>query len=118
MTFSAGFDTQLWFDGAFVQKSVRLDADKLEALRARWLGHPLQQPLRFAARPFSEDLERTWRRTLSYLWSSDEGCLSLTGPAAAALDEFLFTLLLHHYSHNYSAEIAETVPVPALVRRA
>ena len=120
MPFSAGFDTHLWFDSAFVQKSVRLDADKLEALCARWLGHPLQQPLRFAARPFSEDLERTWRRTMSYLWSSDEGGLSLTGPAAAALDEFLLTLLLHQQSHNYSEEIAETmpVPVPALVRRA
>lgn len=120
MPFSAGFDTHLWFDSAFVQKSVRLDADKLEALCAHWLGHPLQQSLRFAPRPFSEDLERTWRRTLSYLWSTDEGGLSLTGPAAATLDEFLLTLLLHHHSHNYSEEIAETVPVPvpALVRRA
>src|SRR3984893_4674631 len=95
MPLSAGFDTQLWFDGAFVQKSVRLDADKLEALCAHWLGHQLQQPLRFAPRPFSEDLERIWRRTLSYLSSSDQGGLSLTGPAAAALDEFLLTLLLH-----------------------
>jgi hypothetical protein len=62
MPFSAGFDTHLWFDSAFVQKSVRLDADKLEALCAHWLGHPLQQSLRFAPRPFSEDLPRTWRR--------------------------------------------------------
>jgi AraC-like DNA-binding protein len=118
--FSAGFDTQLWFDRAFVQKSVRLDVDKLESLCARWLGHPLEHPLRFALRPFSEDFERIWQRTLSYLWSSEEGGLPLTGAARAAFDEFLLTLLLHHHSHNYSEELAETAPapVPGLVRRA
>src|SRR5712671_6028795 len=49
----------------------------------------------------------------------DEG-LPLTGAARAAFDEFLLTLLLHHHSHNYTAEMAETVPmpVPGLVRRA
>ena len=34
MPFSAGFNTQLWFDRSFVQRSVRLDTDKLE-LNAR-----------------------------------------------------------------------------------
>lgn len=118
--FSAGFATRLWFDRAFVQKSVRLDVDKLETLCARWLGHPLEQPLRFALCPFSEDFERVWQRTLSYLWSNDEGGLPLTGAARIAFDEFLLTLLLHHHLHNYSAEMAGTVPVPVpgLVRRA
>jgi hypothetical protein len=43
MPFSANFDTQLWFDGAFVQKSVRLDMERLEAQCARWLGPPTRR---------------------------------------------------------------------------
>jgi AraC-like DNA-binding protein len=120
LPFSAGFETKLWFDQAFVQKSVRLNADSLETLCARWLGHPLKQPLRFALRPFSEDFERVWRRTLCYLWSAEEGGLPLTGAARAAFDEFLLTLLLQQHLHNYSGEMAEaaSVPIPGLVRRA
>jgi len=120
MPFSAGLDTRLWFDRAFVQRSVRLDPDKLESLCARWLGHPLKEPLRFALRPFSDDLEQTWRRTLSFLWSPDEGALPLAPAAKVALDEFLLTLLLHQHPHNYSEEISDegSVPVPGLVRRA
>jgi AraC-like DNA-binding protein len=117
--FSAGFETQLWFDRAFVQRSVRLDTDKLEALCARWLGHPLEQPLRFALRPFSNELEQIWRRTLAYLWDSEESGLPLGAAAKAAFDEYLLTLLLHHHPHNYSDEMAEdTAPVPGVVRRA
>jgi AraC-like DNA-binding protein len=99
---------------------VRLDHDKLETLCARWLGHPLEQPLRFALHPFSDDLERAWRRTLSYLWSNDEGRLPLVGAARASLDEFLLTMLLHQHPHTYSDEIAKPAPVPiaGLVRRA
>jgi AraC-like DNA-binding protein len=120
LPFSAGFDTRLWFDRAFAQKSIRLDQDKLETLCARWLGRPLDQPLRFALHPFSQELEQIWRRTLSYLWSADEGGLPLAGPASAAFDEFLLTLLLHQHPHNYSGEITDqaAVPVPGLVRRA
>jgi AraC-like DNA-binding protein len=118
--FSAGFDTRLWFDRAFVQKSVRLDVDKLETLCARWLGHPLDQPLRFDLRPFSADFERVWQRTLSYLWSNEEGGLPLRGPARVAFDEFLLTLLLHHHPHNYSEALGAPAPtlVPGVVRRA
>jgi AraC-like DNA-binding protein len=120
LPFSAGFDTRLWFDRSFVQKGVRLDQDKLDTLCTRWLGRPLDEPLRFALCPFSEDLERIWRRTLSYLWSSDDGGLPLAEAARTSLDEFVLTLLLHQHPHNYSAEMAETapVPIPGLVRRA
>src|SRR6516225_8187408 len=72
MPFSANFDTQLWFDGTFLQKSVRLDVERLEALCARWLGHPLEERLRFELRPFSIELEQIWQRTLAYGWSSEE----------------------------------------------
>jgi AraC-like DNA-binding protein len=120
MPFSANFDTKLWFDSPFVQKSVRLDMERLEAQCARWLGHPLEVPLRFDLRPFSDELEQIWQRTLAYGWSS-EGCgLPLAGAARAALDEYLLTLLLHHHSHNYSDELVQSrpTPVPGVVRRA
>jgi AraC-like DNA-binding protein len=120
MPFSANFDTQLRFDGSFVQKSVRLDVERLEAQCARWLGHPLEERLRFELRPFSIELEQIWERTLAYGWLSEEGGLPLAGAAKAALDEYLLTLLLHHHPHNYSEELAQSVrtPVPGVVRRA
>jgi hypothetical protein len=101
MPFSANFDTKLWFDRAFVQKSVRLDIGLLEAQCVRWLGYPLKERLRFDLRPFSEELEQIWQRTLAYGWSSEAAGLPLAGAAKAALDEYLLTLLLHHHPHNY-----------------
>jgi AraC-like DNA-binding protein len=120
MPFSADLDTKLWFDRAFLQRSVRLDIDKLEAQCARWLGHPLEEPLRFALHPFSDELEEIWRRTLSYVWSSDERGLPLAPAAQAAFDEYVLTLLLHHHPNNYSDELAGNMPgpVPGIVRRA
>jgi AraC-like DNA-binding protein len=117
---SAGRDTRLRFDAAFVQKGLRLDVDKLEMLCARWVGHPLDEPLQFALQPFSEDFERIWQRTMAYLWAQEEGGLFLAGAARAAFDEFLLTLLLQHHPHNYSEEIAREprTPVPGVVRRA
>jgi AraC-like DNA-binding protein len=120
MPFSANFDTKLWFDRAFMQKSIRLDFDRLEAQCARWLGYPLEERLRFELRPFSDALEQIWQRTLAYGWSSEAGGLPLADAAKAALDEYLLTLLLHHHPHNYSEDLAQTVPtpVPGVVRRA
>lgn len=117
---SAGCDTRLQFDSAFLQKSVRLDFAKLEATCARWLGHPLEEPLQFALRPFSDQLERVWQQTLAYAWSSEMAGLPLTGPARASFDEYLLTLLLHQHPHNYSEELVDPspAPVPGLVKRA
>jgi AraC-like DNA-binding protein len=118
MPFSANFDTKLSFDRDFVQKSLRLDMDRLEVQCARWLGHPLEERLRFELRPFSDELEHVWQRTLAYGWSSEGP--PLAGAVKAALDEYLLTLLLHHHPHNYSEELAQRLPtpVPGLVRRA
>jgi AraC-like DNA-binding protein len=120
LPFSAGQETRLRFDAAFLQKGLRIDADRLEQLCARWIGRPLDTPLRFALQPFTRDLERIWQRTLSYLWSGEDGGLNLTGPARAAFDEFLLTLLLQHHPNNYSEEIAADAPtpVPGIVRAA
>src|SRR5215468_6664864 len=120
MPFSADLDTKLWFDRAFLQRSVRLDTERLEMQCARWLGHPLEEPLRFAVRPFSSDLEEIWRRTLSYLRCNGERILPLGPAAKSAFDEYLLTLLLHHHPHNYSDELAgdTSALVPGIVRRA
>ncbi len=120
LPFSAGLDTQLWFDQSFTQKGLRLDLDTLERLCARWLGRPLEEPLRFALRPFSAELERLWRHTLLYLSSWGREPPSVAKTARATLDEFLLTLLLHQHPHNYSSELAEEAPpvVPGLIRRA
>src|SRR5262249_54230777 len=108
---SAGRDTELQFDQAFLQKSVRLDIRKLETTCARLLGHPLEEPLEFALRPFSDDLERIWQHTLAYAWSNEKtGSLPLTGPAKASFDQYLLTLLLHQHPHNYSEELAGPSP--------
>jgi transcriptional regulator GlxA family with amidase domain len=66
------------------------------------------------------DFERIWRRTLSYLWSTEDGGVVLTGAARAAFDEYLLTLLLQQHAHNYSEVMAEDTPapVPGLIRRA
>jgi len=77
MPFSANFDTKLWFDRAFMQKSVRLDMNRLEAQCARWLGYPLVERLRFDLRPFSDQLEQIWQRALALR-------LVKRGPRAAA----------------------------------
>jgi len=113
---SAGRDTELQFDQAFLQKSVRLDFGKLEQACARWLGHPLEQPLQFALRPFSDLLELLWQQTLGYRWSVGMG--SLSGPANAAVDDYLLTMLLHQHPHNHSAALAApaSVPIPGIVR--
>lgn len=120
LPFSAGFETQLWFDRDFVQRSVRLEVDALEALCARWLGHPLTAPLRFSLQPFSVEFERRWQRTLEYIWSFESSTAALTDAVRASLDEHLLTLLLHHHPHTYSDELFATTPtpVPGLVRRA
>jgi transcriptional regulator GlxA family with amidase domain len=54
------------------------------------------------------------------LWAREEESLALAGPAKAAFDEFLLTLLLHHHPHNFSEDLAasEPTPIPGLVRRA
>jgi hypothetical protein len=61
MILSAGRETELQFDHTFQQRSVRLDISRLEATCARWLGYPLEQPLQFTLRSFSDEMERIWQ---------------------------------------------------------
>lgn len=116
---SAGRDTELQFDGAFVQKSVPLDLGRLEAACARWLGRPLDRPLQFALRPFSDGLQGVWQQTLGYAWSGDTGG-ALSPAAKTPFEDYLLTLLLHQHPNTYSEELAAPAPVavPGIVRRA
>ena len=118
--FSSGLDTTLDFDCGFLQKSVRMDAQRLETLCARWLGRPLTRPLRFAMRPFSEDLEIAWQSTLSSLCNSKLDGGGLIKTARAVFDERLLTLLLLQHPHTYSDELVSPGPTAScdLVRQA
>jgi AraC-like DNA-binding protein len=120
LPFSAGVGTTLNFDTAFEQNSVRLDIDRLESLCSSWLGRPLVEPIRFAFQPFSDEMERTWRRTLDFIWSPKEGALPLTPLATASVEELVVALILHGHRHNYSEELVRTVasPTPGVVRHA
>ena len=120
MILSSGRDTELQFDQAFQQRSVRIDAGKLEATCARLLGHPLEEPLQFKLRPFSGEMERMWQQTLIYAGSAESGGIALNVAAKESFDEYLRILLLHQHVHNHSEELAgpSQVPVPGLVRRA
>jgi AraC-like DNA-binding protein len=98
--------------------ALRLDRQRLELLCSRWLGHPLDEGLRFALAPFSDTLQRTWNSTLALVESSTLNALPQA--AEAALEEFVLTLLLRGHPHNFSEllERPEREPGSRLVRRA
>jgi AraC-like DNA-binding protein len=100
--------------------ALRLDRQRLELLCSRWLGHPLDEELRFALAPFSDTLRRTWDSTLALVESVASGVNALPQAAEAALEEFVLTLLLRGHPHNFSEELErpERQPDSRLVRRA
>src|SRR5882672_8988926 len=119
MPFSANFDTKLRFDRAFMQKSVRLDMNRLEAQCARWLGYPLVERLRFDLRPFSDQLEQIWQRALAYgkevllanLFRS-QGCETFPALSRRKLDSDspLHRLVAVH-RHAGNGPIAQVIPL-------
>lgn len=117
---SPGLATQLEFDARFAQRSVRLDLQRVEAVCARMLGHPLDRPLRFDLQPFSASLEKAWTEAVGLVMNYAQMNIALPRAAAASLDEFLISLVLTQHAHNYTAEIqgrTNTLP-PRLVREA
>jgi AraC-like DNA-binding protein len=117
---SPGLRTQMEFDGRFAQTSVRLDIERLEALCARWLSFPLEQPLRFELRPFSPDLERAWTQAVALLIGYERMNIILPPAAALSFDEFMLSLVLAKHQHNYSNDLRGTsgVAAPRIVREA
>jgi AraC-like DNA-binding protein len=117
---SPNLRTVLDFGQEFASISLKLDTRRLELLCSRWLGHPLDQGLRFALTPFSGTLQRTWDSTLAVLESGGFEENALPQAAEAALEEFVLTLLLRGHPHNFSEELErpERRPGSRLVRRA
>jgi AraC-like DNA-binding protein len=117
---SPNLPTMLDFGQQFATIALKLHRQRLELLCSRWLGHPLDEELRFALTPFSDTLQHTWNSTLPLLESSGFGGNALPQAAEAALEEFVFTLLLKGHPHNFSEELEqpERRPGSRLVRRA
>ena len=117
---SPGLHTQMEFSGRFAQTSVRLDIERLEALCARWLSFPLEQPLRFELRPFSPDLERAWTQAVALLTWYERMDIVLPPAASLAFDEFMLSLVLAKHQHNYSDDLnrAPGAAAPRIVREA
>jgi AraC-like DNA-binding protein len=117
---SPNLSTVLDFGRGFASSCLKLDTRRVELLCGRWLGHPLDEELRFALTPFSGTLQRTWNSTLAVLESGGFGVNALPQAAEAALEEFVLTLLLRGHPHNFSEELErpERRPGSRLVRRA
>jgi AraC-like DNA-binding protein len=117
---SPGLHTRMEFDGRFAQTSVRLDIQRLEALCARWLGRPLEQPLRFELRPFSTDLEKAWTQAVALLIWYERMDIVLPSAASKAFDEFMLSLVLAKHPHNYFDDLngKSSAAPPRTVREA
>ena len=120
MPLSPGKDTILDFDREFAKTSLRVDVARLESMCARWLGHPLDRPIQFALQPFSETFEKVWQDTMRLALSFGSMSQGLPNGAAASLDDFLLSLILHGHPHNFSGELASPVraATPRLVAAA
>jgi AraC-like DNA-binding protein len=113
LPFSPHARSHLKFDRDFAQHSVRLDIDAMEALCSRLLNSPLKAPLRFALRPFSEELEAAWREAVRLLLRYEELGIRLPPTAALHLEEFIGTLILERHPHNYSDALSDRWPAAA-----
>src|SRR6185369_10611106 len=105
--------SQLDFNADFAQRSVRIDVGMLEALCARRLGRPLEEPLRFHFQPFSQELENAWQHATNLAMSYASAGIELPPQASKAFDEFMLSLLLDLAPHNYSDEITKPHPLAA-----
>lgn len=117
---SANLDTQLSFHKDFSKIAIKPNKLKLELLCSRWLGHPLDEDLRFDLSQFSDIMEHAWTGTLNLIESYGDLVHALPPAAIASLEEYVLTLLLKGHRHNYSVELEtpDRGPHSRLVRRA
>jgi AraC-like DNA-binding protein len=100
-----GSVTRLDLGPEFSTIALPLNSHRLEQLCSRWLGHPLDQELRFSLTPFSDTLQRAWDATLTLIEATTQETNTLPSASAAALEEFVLTLLLRGHPHTYSDEL-------------
>ena len=119
LLFCAEKDTRIHFDRDFTQTSIRLDTALLENVCLRWLGRPLDAPIRFDFRPFSEHLEASWSHILAMVGTGVPPDHHDFRPRRL-LDEYLLAFLLHHQPSNYSEALRRDVrdPAPRILRKA
>ena len=117
---SPDVSTQLDFDARYVQRTVRLDIERLETLCSRWLNAPLEHPFRFELRPFSRQLEQAWAQAVTLMLAYERMNIILPEAAATSFDEFMLSLVLQQHLHNYSNDLRRPPgPVaPRVVREA
>jgi AraC-like DNA-binding protein len=109
MPLSSGLETLLRFDQDFSQTSVRVNLDELEQMAGRWLGHPLDAPIRFDLRPFTSELNLAWRQASQLLTTVSGMAAQPPEAVLKSLDEFMLSLLLHGHRHNYSEQLHDPV---------
>ncbi len=119
LLFCAEKDTRIHFDRDFTQTSIRLDTNLLENVCSRWLGRPLDAPVRFDFRPFTEDLEASWSHILAMVGTGAPPDHHELRPRRL-LDEYMLAFLLHHQRSNYSDELQREIrdPTPRILRKA
>lgn len=119
LLFCAEKDTRIHFDRDFTQTSIRLDTNLLESVCSRWLGRPIDKPVRFDFHPFPEELEASWSHILALIETGAPPDRHGLHPRRL-LDEYVLALLLHHQPNNYSAELQRDVrdPAPRILRKA
>lgn len=115
---SANVRTRFHFAENFEQQSFRPDAAALNALCSKWIGRPLECPVRFRLSPFSPELAQAWSHAMHLLIASRR--TPLTSAMHASLSEFILGLLLNGHSHNFSEDLRQpSTPLPrAVVARA
>lgn len=92
--------TEFIFNREFSQISLRPDKNRLQALCATWIGHPLEEDLRFDLRPLSPQLNSAWSAMLELLSQSMRG---YSVAAQHSLEDAMLGMLLAGHGHNYSA---------------
>lgn len=115
---SANRPTGFEFGPRFSQVTVRLERQKLETLCAQWLGHALDDDLRFELSPLSPPVEQAWRGALALVEAATD---DMPAAAADALETFLLTLLVRGHRHTFTDQLdapVRSVGASRLVQRA
>jgi AraC-like DNA-binding protein len=105
--------SQLAFDVAFAQRSVRIDLAMLDELCGQRVGRRIDNPVRFSLLPFSAELENAWQGAIDLALAYESRGIELPRHASKSFNEFMLSLLLDLAPHNYSDEMRTPHPLAA-----